>query len=115
MSGPYDLTQEKIEEKIEANKMGNYALGELKEEKGSLVFIVKYIGRSDDCLRTRLKAHTNNYDKFKFSYAKTVKEAFEKECNNYHDFGEAKKLDNKVHPDRSKDENWKCPQCKNFG
>lgn len=109
MKGPHDLTKEQIKKNVEADKIGNYALGRIDKEDDK--FIVKYVGRSDDCLRTRLKDYIDEYDKFKFSYADSVKDAFEKECNNYHDFGE-NKLDNKIHPDRPEGEKWKCPQCK---
>lgn len=115
MDGSYDLTEELMEEKVQANKIGNYALGRLKKNDDKVTFVVKYVGRSDDCLRGRLKDHVGNYDRFKFSVASTAKEAFEKECCNYHDFGESKTLDNEIHPDRPEGENWKCPRCKNFG
>lgn len=113
MNGSYDLTEKQIEEKVKENKIGNYALGKVKKKNEKLTFIVKYVGRSDDCLRGRLKDHIGEYDKFKFSCATTIKEAFEKECNNYHDFGE-NELGNDIHPRRPEGEDWKCPRCKNF-
>lgn len=34
--------------------------------------------------------------------------------NEYHDFGENKKLRNKIHPDRPKNSSWECPCCTIF-
>ncbi len=108
MKGSYDLTNEEIDDHIEDGPPGNYALGRIDPEDGK--FIVKYVGRSDDELNTRLKKWVKKYDKFKFSYAKSIKAAFEKECTNYHDFGGKEKLDNKIHPARPEGEDWECPK-----
>jgi hypothetical protein len=52
---------------------------------------------------------------FKYSYAYFPKAAFEKEYENYHDFGDDKLLDNKIHPDRpDNSKNWLCPKCSIF-
>jgi hypothetical protein len=111
MTGPFDLNNEKIDELITKTSAGNYALGYLNKENS---FIVKYVGRADSDLNGRLKDHVGEYSKFKFSYATSPKAAFEKECANYHDFGEKNSLDNKIHPDRPTGSNWKCPYCNNY-
>lgn len=112
MNGPYDFNEESIEKVIKKISAGNYALGR-ENEKGE--FIVKYVGRSDGDVKGRLKQHIGeNYMKFKYSYASSPKEAFDKECKNYHDFGENDKLDNEIHPDRPENTNWKCQFCDNF-
>ena len=111
MNGPYPLNQQKIDEIVTQKSLGNYALGYETETK----FIVKYVGRSDHNVNERLHDWENSeYKEFKFSYASSAKKAFEKECKNYHDFGESKDLDNDRHPDRSNVE-WKCPVCNIFG
>lgn len=110
MNGPYDLTSQEIDKVITKTSAGNYALGKMNGES----FIVSYVGRSDSDVNSRLKQHVGKYSKFKYSYATSPKAAFEKECHNYHDFGESQKLDNKIHPDRPKDSNWKCPVCSIF-
>ena len=108
MNGPYELSSEKINEVVTRTSAGNYALGHTE----SNTFYVEYVGRADSNLRERLKYWTDNkYEQFKFSYATSPKAAFEKECRNYHDFGENKALDNKIHPDRPDGSNWKCPIC----
>ncbi len=110
MNGPYVFTSEEIDKQITKTQAGNYALGYVKDN----VFHVKYIGRSDTDVNERLKQHLGElYTYFKFSYATSVKDAFVKECKNYHDFGGVEgKLDNEIHPDiPSNSQNWKCPIC----
>ncbi|MBA7669158.1 hypothetical protein ES703_77286 [subsurface metagenome] len=112
MNGPYRLTVEKIDEVVTRESPGNYALGRV--DKNS--FIVSYVGRSDDDLNGRLKYWVGKkYKHFKFSYATSRKAAFEKECKNFHDFGELEKLDNEHHPDRPDGTDWQCPVCDVFG
>lgn len=118
MGRSYELTSSNVDKYVESGRIGNYAFGYMKDNN----FCVKYVGRSDNDLRSRIKdrIHINpktkvesaEYEMFKFSYAKTVKEAFEKECKNYHDFGgDQGKLDNKNHPDSPNGEDYKCPIC----
>ncbi len=113
MTGPFSLDNGTIDAKVAKSRIGNYALGHVNS---SDMFIVKYVGRSDACVNTRLKSHVGKHPKFKFSYASSQKEAFEKECNNYHDFGGPKgELENDIHPARPDGTNWKCPRCSIFG
>lgn len=107
MEGSFLFNEETIDEKVSPNKIGNYALGE-KDDEGT--FLVSYVGRSDSDLRDELKARsgTHNLPRFKFSYANSKEEAFNKECRNYHDFDPSK---NKTHPDSPDGMNLKCPVC----
>lgn len=110
MKGSFNLTKKEINEQVTKESPGNYALGNLSGN----TFYVNYVGRSDDNLNTRLKDWVGEYEKFKFSYATSPKAAFEKECKNYHDFGEKDKLDNKNHPQRPDNTTWKCSFCDIF-
>jgi hypothetical protein len=77
---------------------------------GENVFVVKYVGRSDTDLNAELKARLDKgYSKFKLSYASSVKEAFGRECLNYHEFGGKKLLDNDIHPARPANTDYPCP------
>ena len=110
MKGSYAFTSAKIDEVVTKTSAGNYALGYTKEDGGT--FIVECVGRSDTNLNEELKARLSyKYKRFKYSYATSPKDAFEKECRNYHVFGESKNLDNKYHPSRPNGTNWKCPVC----
>ena len=100
MIGPYELTRSKINEVVTQTSPGNYALGYVNSEN---TFIVQYVGRSDSDVASRLRQHVGEkYKRFKYSYATSPKAAFEKECINYHDFGESRLLDNSSHPDMVK-------------
>jgi hypothetical protein len=107
-NGPYDTDEENINSLTE-EKLGNYALGYTSETKG---FTPKYVGRGN--VHDRLIAHLSDeyyQPMFKFSYAKNEKEAYTKECKNYHDF--KNQLLNKEHPKLPKD--IKCPYCSHVG
>nr|DAY36314.1 MAG TPA: RUBREDOXIN TRANSPORT, RUBREDOXIN, GUILLARDIA THETA [Caudoviricetes sp.] len=110
MRGPFSFTDDEIDREITEKRVGNYALGYINEKNQ---FIVRYVGRSDNDVKKRIKDHLGkSYTHFKFEYAKSPKAAFEKECQNYHDFGESKLLDNEIHPDLpDESKNWKCPVC----
>ena len=110
MSGPYKLDNETIDKEVTKISPGNYALGKENKEGG---LIIKYVGRADKDLNGRLKSWVDerSYTHFKYSYASSIKNAFEEECRNYHDW---KNLDNDIHPDRPDGKDYKCPYCDIF-
>jgi hypothetical protein len=120
MNGPYDFNKDSIDINITKISGGNYALGLVDMYTNN--FHVTYLGRSDSNVKDRLiqklneaknissKYITKNTS-FKYSYATSPKEAFEKECSNYHAFVRSKKLTSNVHPKKSEDADWKCPIC----
>ena len=114
MGREYQLTSDEINRRIGEEKIGNYALGYVKQDERKS-FIVCYVGRSDTDLKRRIKNHIGEnpkYQYFKFSYATSAKDAYYKECNNWHDFGGPEGLlNNSIHPDKPEGANWKCPQC----
>ncbi|WP_334159299.1 hypothetical protein [Oryzomicrobium sp.] len=111
MQGPFDLTNEEIDNKVTRVSAGNYALGTVKSDGA---FYVSYVGRSDSDLNARLKQHIDKHPKFKYSYATSPEAAFNKECTNFHDFGGAEKLQNDIHPDRPDNMEFECPVCNIF-
>lgn len=109
MEGPFILSEFEIDNLVEVNKIGNYVLCLLEDK----TFVIKYVGRSDNDLNDRLKKHLEeNYTLFMFSYASSIQDAYEKECQNYHDFGGSDKLDNKIHPAKPEGINCICPKCR---
>lgn len=110
MNGPYKLDKESIDAKLTKTSPGNYALGK-KDDDGT--FRVGYVGRADSDVNARLNSWVGKTKRplFKFSYASSAKAAFEKECENYHDF---KPPGNSAHPARPDGTNWKCPRCNIF-
>jgi hypothetical protein len=116
-TGIYKLDATTIDKAITRTSAGAYVL--TREVIGNdIPFTVNYAGRSDTDLKARLKqwaAKPGSYTHFKAGYCDSPKEAFEKECGLYHDFGESKLLDNSIHPQRPANASWKCPRCKIFG
>jgi len=62
MNGPFGFTSDEIDDLVAGERMGNYALGEMRAD----TFIAQYVGRSNADLKRRLIL---GYPKFKFSYA----------------------------------------------
>lgn len=112
MNGPYGLQKIIVKLYVGENKMGNYALGKKSDDNS---FVVTFVGRSDIDLMQDIINHIENcYTHFKFGYADSIQEAFDKECYIYHDFGENTMLDNRIHPTIPASTNSKCPVCENF-
>ncbi len=122
MDGPFAFNKDSIDANVNRISCGNYALGFVDDNSDN--FHVVYVGRSESDLHDSLRKQLNEsklvvpkYEKrticFKYSYASSPKEAFEKECSNYHNFVNSKKLSNNTHPEGSKYENWYCPICHN--
>lgn len=110
LKGPWDLDDDTVNEVITETSPGNYALGYVKDDG---TFVVLYVGRSDDDLNSRLHNWTGKtrYKSFKADYASNSREAYKKECNNYHDFGGSQNLDNENHPDAPDGINVSCHVC----
>lgn len=107
MEGPYRLDLKTIDEKVSKVSSGNFALGR-ENENGT--FLIGFIGRANDDINSKLKSWVSKTMRplFKFRYASSAREAFDLECENYHDF----KIDRKTkHPRRPASTNWKCPRC----
>ena len=75
------------------------------------IFLVKFVGRADECLNYTLKNYVGQYKMFKFSYALTLRDAFEKECRSFHEFNKYNNLENKQHPEPPKNIEVACPLC----
>jgi hypothetical protein len=107
LHGPHALTTDIIDNVVRGVGPGAYALGRNTPQ----MFYVEYVGRSDKDLNDRLKKWAaTKYTHFKYGFFPTAKDAFIKECNLFHDFGETS-LDNKVHPARPEGTSWTCPRC----
>jgi hypothetical protein len=109
LSGPHPLDPDTIAAMVSRKSPGAFALG--RSEGGT--FYIRYVGRSDQDVAETLAEHVGDYPHFKFAYFGSPGPAFEKECQLYHDFGEAK-LNNKFHPLRPSSGNWHCPRCRIF-
>jgi len=103
--GPFQLTEKGIDANLQPKSPGVYALGTTRNN----LFIARYVGRSDADLKVGLKNHVAGpYRQFKFTYALSAREAFEKQCELFHDYVG---LDNKRHPSPPRGLNIECPRC----
>jgi hypothetical protein len=109
MDGPFLLVPDKVDEVVPAMQPGTFALGYVADKN----FVVVLIGRSDTDLNAELKDwvfRKSDCIFFKYKLAQTAKEAFDKECTCYHDFG-PDELKNDKHPERMENTDWKCMRC----
>lgn len=95
---------------VAPGKPGAYALGD--DHRG---FTVRYVGRSDTCLRTRLLTHNHLYgfEYCAFQCSATVEDAFAVECELYHvhlQLGIA--LKNQLHPASPRWTGASCRYCR---
>lgn len=91
----------------QTNRTGVYILG--NNVNG---FKVGYVGRSDNCLQSRLINHNHlyNFDYFIFKYTRDIRDAFFQECQYWHTSFDAH-LANVIHPASPKKSGLKCPYC----
>lgn len=104
---PALLTEGGISRQIEKKSPGVYLLSS-SAKSGSVTG--QYVGRADDDVARRLRAHIGKYTHFVYAYASSAADAFSKECELYHEFSPG----NALHP-RPPREGMKCPRCKVFG
>jgi len=112
--GPYELTSETVDAEVPVEiKYGTYLLG---KSAGKWVFLIYYVGRSDDNddgLAGRIKSHvgeSGDYEKFMWRRDDSVREAFDTECNVYHLCRRNEEpITNDRHPKVPGGETWECP------
>jgi len=102
----YELNESIINVLVPKESTGTYLLG----NKIGNNFFIKYTGRSDLRLKKRLIDHAKSrkYTYFSFFLTETIQRAYEIECREWHN---AIDLDNKIHPRKPKNLDYKCPYC----
>ena len=109
LSKSYPLDPATVERIIKLKAAGNFALGKFNDSGD---FLVEYVGWSGSDIKSEIKAMLGSrYAAFKYSYALTPKDAFEKNCRIFHDLGGKIILDNTEHPARPDRAKWRCPLC----
>jgi hypothetical protein len=104
--GPFPLTLRSVDANLAGDTHGVYLLG----ESAGRVFDVIKVGRSDD-LKATLAEYLGKYGQFKFALSLSEIEAWERECQFYHQY---RPRDNKSHPTRRYGTDWDCPVCHGF-
>lgn len=109
----FPLTADAVAQHVTAEGPGAYTLG----FSWNKVFTVQFVGRADDNLREALiaQAEAGKYSAFKCVATATTHDAFERECELFHQFGGLRHLDNTAHPARPPGAGWKCPHCTIYG
>jgi hypothetical protein len=106
LNGPFALGSDTIEEELVDNCPGAYALG-FTDRWGR--FSITYVGSAGEDLKSKLKGHIGTASQFKFRHFTMQKQAFEKECEMFHQF---LPVGNFLHPSRPQGEDWTCPKCR---
>ena len=106
--GPFKLTKEILADKRFDNS-GNYILADSNFFGAKKI---KYVGRGD--LRNRLTRRIGKYQYFYFKINNNDSRSFHTECREFHRYGKANYLDNKVHPARPEPQH-KYPLCTEVG
>ena len=110
IAGPHRLTPQSITEVVTETSPGNFTLGSVQENG----FCVLYVGRADRDVAKQLRSWVSQYPHYKafvFGYASSPRAAFDKECEDFHDYGGTERLDNTVHPTQPVKTDWLCPRC----
>ncbi len=109
--GPFDLENDIIESNVTRSGPGTFRLGH-NDVWGQLS--VRYIGRSDDDLKAELRRQSQKkkYTRFTFQLAETARQAFERNCRDYHKYRGNGYLDNSKHPTVPASHDVPCPICK---
>jgi len=100
------LNKEIVSSCLKDSQAGAYSLAIKRDGK----FNVKYVGRSDTCLKTRLLQHVKGKKSKYFSFAvcDTDVQAYHLECRGFHSFSALK---NAIHPDNPNLKVCGCPYC----
>lgn len=107
MTLSYQLDRVTVEKFVPSGSIGNYQL--LDGE-----FRIRYVGRSDTDLQSRLLNHVDEtpYRYFKCWTTDSSKSAYYEECKQYHRYLGSGKLMNKNHPDSPDGmSHLRCPVC----
>jgi hypothetical protein len=106
LHGPFALATDTIDEELVDDCPGAYALGFI-DYLGR--FSITYVGSAGEDLKSKLKERIGTAPQFKFRHFAQQRQAFEKECEMFHQFMPA---GNFLHPSRPQDADWICPKCR---
>jgi hypothetical protein len=106
LQGPFPLTARSIEANVSTDAKGVYVLGEGTGRD----FEVLKVSRTDD-LKDSLGEYLGRYKNFQYSLAGSQIDAWDRECELYH---QHRPRDNKAHPVRRYGSDWDCPVCHGF-
>jgi hypothetical protein len=106
-SQSYALTTSSVAETVTQTAPGIFILGQTIEG----TFHVKYVGWDAEDIGAAIKFQVGLFNRYKYEYALSAEEAFEKVCILYHMFLPAR---NKAHPEWHCHSDVECPMCDMF-
>lgn len=106
-SQSYALTTSSVAETVTQPAPGIFILGQTIEG----TFHVKYVGWDAEDIGAAIKFQVGLFNRYKYEYALSAEEAFEKVCILYHMFLPAR---NKAHPEWHRGGAVECPMCDMF-
>jgi hypothetical protein len=106
LRGPFSLAHDDIDGELVDHCPGAYALG-FTDHLGR--FSITYVGSAGEDLKSKLREHIGTALQFKFRHFADQSQAFEKECEIFHQF---MPRGNFLHPSRPQGTDWKCPRCR---
>jgi hypothetical protein len=105
--GPFPLSEENVKADILDN-YGVYLLVTIKSGLFSDDHDIEYVGRGH--LRTRLRKRIGKYHHFYYKVANNEYSRFRIECEEFHRYGKANKLHNKIHPAKPSGDHPLCTE-----
>ena len=106
LRGPFTLAADAIDEELVDDCPGAYALGFI-DQLGR--FSITFVGSAGEDLKSALKERIGTAPQFKFKHFAQQRQAFEKECEMFHQF---MPMGNFLHPSRPPGTDWTCPNCR---
>ncbi|MGY8999350.1 MAG: hypothetical protein ACKVIK_05470 [Rhodospirillales bacterium] len=83
--------------------------GVRKGADGTPRFQIRRVSHVDGDLGIALRSHIGKFTGFRFKFFRSTHNAYDRECQIYHDF---KPRENKEHPNRPKNTKFTCPVAK---
>ena len=84
-----------------------YVLGGIRKgADGKPRFVIRYVRHVDGDLGGELRKHIGKYKGFRFKFFRSTRNAYDRECEVFHDFNPS---DNTGHPEKPKNTKFACP------
>jgi hypothetical protein len=108
---PMPLDEETIQQEVDDSEGWSsasvFVLGGIRKGKdGKPRFQIRRVSHVDGDLAAELRKHIGSYKGFRFKFFRSTRNAYDRECQIYHDF---KPRENIVHPIKPKNTKFTCP------
>lgn len=111
----YPLNEESIDANVaDGIQPANYRIGRLNGQDYEVIYVGRVDIRQDRGLKDRMIEHLGEFEGdcyFEWNEARTVLDAYRRECMDYHCWGEVGDLENEIHPRKPTGYQTICPVC----